>query len=497
MFEDNDYDPNEIYKLHCYGDDIEEDSLTNSDENDALLQFKPALYTYEELSDAIVIEPEGDLESDTAELAIKNVGNSLKNVDESKYIQDRQEEIISKSKQEAIVKEKIESLTLPDYCYLCEAKLISPHNATAHYKSKRHKLNIAMYRDEILSNLKSEQQDLEAIVKKKIENLTLPDYCYICDANLISPHNATSHYNSKRHKFNIGAHRDEILNNLKSQQQEALKRKNYFCFVCDIEFNSKDLYDSHVQSSGHKLYSSAVKNNISHETIVNINSDDCNISKGENETAACYNTNEKEPVIDDLKEVEIKPIINDGEMLEKINTNQKEPIIDDLEKNLIEIVVNNEEMLDQINEQIKDTFHELSGLLQKFIDCGKTERYEEQAEVYLLLKQLIDKIYCANSPLLIETLKVFESVDINLHNPVQIREEKNTQLKNVKICKVTPFKHQSTRRFGYFKVTVMATVTIGFIWWLIKKRQPPPLTSTHHYLNLDDLVDRLEHFIFS
>ncbi|XP_030766518.1 probable serine/threonine-protein kinase DDB_G0283337 [Sitophilus oryzae] len=412
-----------------------------------------------------------------------------------------------------------------------------------------------------LNNLKSEQQDLEAIVKKKIENLTLPHYCHICETKLMTPDRATSHYESRRHELHIAAHRNKIFYNLKSEQQEAVEGKSYCCLVCDIELNSKELYETHIESCLHESYASLVKSNNGHGSIVNINSNDCNISKGENVTAACYNTNENEPVIDDLEKQEINPGINNGEILEKnttnqkesvkdileevknksdinngemlvnnntnyhkepsqklysplvknnngheiidynnsndcnigkgenktascYNTDQKEPVIDDLEKNEMEIVVNNEEMLNPKIKQIIDRFIEISHiensiinehkneimtlLKQKFIDCEKTECYKVQAEVFLLLKQIIDKIYCADSPPLMETLKVLESVHKNLHNPVQIREEQCTQLKHEKISEVKVFKQSLKGRSGYFKVTVVAIVTIGFIWWLIK-----------------------------
>ncbi|XP_030766474.1 uncharacterized protein LOC115890389 isoform X6 [Sitophilus oryzae] len=446
-----DHDPKEIYKLHSYVNDTD-DSSTNSDESDALLQFKPALYTYEELSDAIIIEPEGcyiciaklvsphiatshynskkhkrniaahcvlnnlkskqDIEAIVKEkienltlpdycyickanlmlpdnatshynskrhknnITVHRDGilNNLKSEQQESIIREkienltlpdfchickanlttsenatshynskkhksniavRRDEILNNLKieqQEAIVKEKIENLILPDFCHICKANLMTSDNATSHYNSNRHKSNIVAHRDKILNNLKVEQQ--EAIVKEKIENLTLPDYCYICKANLMAPGNATSHYNSTKHKSKIQAHRDEILNNLKSEQQdlkatkkekredltppdycdickvkfispqhtrthynskrhkhnielennlnslqkEAVEDKSYCCFVCGIELNSKELYDNHVQNSGHKSYSSVLQNKNSHETIVNVNSNDCNIS---------------------------------------------------------------------------------------------------------------------------------------------------------------------------------------------------------------------------
>lgn len=41
---------------------------------------------------------------------------------------------------------------------------------------------------------------MDKVVAKRVKTLTLPDYCYICDADLANPHNASSHYKSARHK---------------------------------------------------------------------------------------------------------------------------------------------------------------------------------------------------------------------------------------------------------------------------------------------------------
>ncbi|XP_030766482.1 uncharacterized protein LOC115890396 [Sitophilus oryzae] len=537
----------------------EREFAVNSDVNDTFLQFKPALYTYEELLDAFVVEPETEVNNNTAESAL-NVSNSSRNIDNSnnsKYNQARQEEILELA--------------------------------------------------------------LEPTVKETIDKLTLPYYCHMCKANLTSQHNATAHYKSRKHRRLNGGYRKKILNDLKSKK-EGLEDRSYCCLVCNEELNSKELYEIHVQSCVHEAYASLGKRNNRHKPIGNINSNDCNITEGENITAVCYNTDEKGP-IDDLEKHEINCDINNGEMWEKINTNQKEPVMDistkeeirfagnnphdiyklhsyyvddpeddssvnsdvndtflqfkpalytyeelsdaivierkaevdnntaelalnvsnsynskynqvrqeeiiseskqdlaaivketienltrtdsacyntnekelvinDLEKNEIEIVVNNEEILEQNNEQLKNTFNEISDienwiidkhkneiiaiLKQKFTNCEKTECYKLQAEVFLHLKQIINKIYCTDSPPLIETLKVLESVHKNLHNPVQISEEKCTQLKTGKVSEVEPFKRQSTSRFGYVNLTVMATVTAtvtACVWWLIKKRQ--------------------------
>lgn len=109
------------------------------------------------------------------------------------------------------IQEKLKKLVLSDYCYICEANLEQPLNADSHYRSKRHKDNLKLWKCEELTKMKcsmksevtkfpkhpTQDVDEKSTTKTGVKNTSTKSSmdCYICGP----VDNWKDHYSSQQH----------------------------------------------------------------------------------------------------------------------------------------------------------------------------------------------------------------------------------------------------------------------------------------------------------
>ena len=140
-----------------------------------------------------------------------------------------------------------DNLFLPNYCKVCDADLIQEEQAETHYMSEKHQKKVRHY---FLVKVGAKElhpsKTVDPEVKKKeLQNMSKMEYCPLCDCEFTAPVVARAHYAGKKHAKKL-REKGEI---------DALDESGVdwqICRPCGIELSTKQEYLLHVITVKHR-----------------------------------------------------------------------------------------------------------------------------------------------------------------------------------------------------------------------------------------------------
>ena len=140
-----------------------------------------------------------------------------------------------------------DNLFLPNYCKVCDADLLQSEQAETHYMSEKHQKKVRHYflvKVGAKEMHPSKTKDPEE-KKKEHEASSKMEYCALCDAEFTAAVVARAHYAGKKHAKKL-----KEKTELEALDESGVDWQK--CTVCDVEMGSKQEYLLHVITVKHK-----------------------------------------------------------------------------------------------------------------------------------------------------------------------------------------------------------------------------------------------------
>jgi len=140
-----------------------------------------------------------------------------------------------------------ENLFLPNYCKVCDAELMQNEQAETHYMSEKHQKKVRHY---FLVKVGVKEGNPVKVIdpeekKKDREAMSKMEYCALCEAEFTAPVVAKAHYAGKKHAKKL---REKAEIDALDESGVDWER----CEACDVVLGSKQEYLLHVITVKHK-----------------------------------------------------------------------------------------------------------------------------------------------------------------------------------------------------------------------------------------------------